>query len=570
MQRPLLATLIILLTLAILTACSDPTPAPDPTATPAAMAAATQAPAPTANPTAATAAKPTSSPIPEPTTTPVPDGRLAPIQLQDSESLQSSLSDAELTCIGDDPEQLTRVLTGAGPSSRDEQARLFGCLNDETLARLFLAGFVPGPEPLSESTSECVRAAFDVIDPRAVMTAGIEGDPGRAMAGGMAGFLVTTACLSDEEWEKAGPAAGASDQDRAGGQCLMAELGGPGNMAEAMLAAQEGEFAELASAGAECGLDMGPPPGQDPGTPPPARTATTTAPTPVSTPVTTGATPTGTTAPPTPLPTRMPAQATPTPDPTPATTLTLTVAPIPEGIPDYERDDWKHWQDYDKDCQDIRHEVLIMESLVPVMFKTDKKCQVATGRWFGVFDGHHLENAGHVDVDHMVPLRNAHLSGAWAWSPEKKEQYANHLGDDDHLIAVASRANRSKGARGPEEWKPPNETYWCQYATDWAEIKERWSLTMTEPEAGAVVEMLGTCEDPPVVEVEVREAMEARVGVHKPETTEQDGSVYGSCDEAEAAGEQRVQGSQGGGEGFPKALVPSARDGDGDGIVCER
>ena len=47
-------------------------------------------------------------------------------------------------------------------------------------------------------------------------------------------------------------------------------------------------------------------------------------------------------------------------------------------------------------------------------------------------------------------------------------------------------------------------------------------------------------------------------------------SVYGSCEEAEAAGHQRVQGSQGGGRGFPKATVPSARDGDGDGIVCER
>ena len=92
---------------------------------------------------------------------------------------------------------------------------------------------------------------------------------------------------------------------------------------------------------------------------------------------------------------------------------------------------------------------------------------------------------------------------------------------------------------------------------------------MTEPEAGAVALMLGTCEDPPVVEVEVREAMEARVGVHKPETTEQDGSVYGSCDEAESAGQPRVQGNQGRGEGFPKAMVPSARDGDGDGVVCE-
>ena len=46
--------------------------------------------------------------------------------------------------------------------------------------------------------------------------------------------------------------------------------------------------------------------------------------------------------------------------------------------------------------------------------------------------------------------------------------------------------------------------------------------------------------------------------------------MYGSCEDAEAAGEQRVQGSRGRGRGFPKAMVPSARDGDGDGVVCER
>ena len=48
-----------------------------------------------------------------------------------------------------------------------------------------------------------------------------------------------------------------------------------------------------------------------------------------------------------------------------------------------------------------------------------------------------------------------------------------------------------------------------------------------------------------------------------------DVSVYGSCDDAEAAGERRIRGSNGPGEGFPKSMVPSARDGDGDGVVCE-
>ena len=45
---------------------------------------------------------------------------------------------------------------------------------------------------------------------------------------------------------------------------------------------------------------------------------------------------------------------------------------------------------------------------------------------------------------------------------------------------------------------------------------------------------------------------------------------YSSCDAAQAVGECRIQGSKGGRKGFPKAMVPSARDGDGDGIVCEK
>ena len=46
--------------------------------------------------------------------------------------------------------------------------------------------------------------------------------------------------------------------------------------------------------------------------------------------------------------------------------------------------------------------------------------------------------------------------------------------------------------------------------------------------------------------------------------------VYESCAEAEVAGESRVQGSKGPGKGFPKAMVPGVRDGDGDGVVCEK
>ena len=71
-----------------------------------------------------------------------------------------------------------------------------------------------------------------------------------------------------------------------------------------------------------------------------------------------------------------------------------------------------------------------------------------------------------------------------------------------YLIAVTKRANRSKGAKGPEEWRPPDEGYWCQCATDWTEVKVEWGLTMTQTETEAVIDMLDTCEEPVEVEAE--------------------------------------------------------------------
>ena len=46
-------------------------------------------------------------------------------------------------------------------------------------------------------------------------------------------------------------------------------------------------------------------------------------------------------------------------------------------------------------------------------------------------------------------------------------------------------------------------------------------------------------------------------------------TTYRSCEDAEAAGETRLRGSSGTGRGFPADMVPSARDGDSDGVVCE-
>ena len=266
------------------------------------------------------------------------------------------------------------MLAGYGTTSPEEYARRLGCLTDGTSAKLFLTGLVPGPDPLSLEASNCVREAFGVIYPREVMSAGTEGDPGRAMAGGKAALVVALACLTDEEWRAVSPEMEMGPEEQAELRCFMEALGGPALMAEAVMAAQAVQLAtydtpEAALAAAEeadatleaavaaCEMKMGPRPGQAVKGPTPVPTSTTT-----------------------------PAVSTPTA----TTTLIITVAEVPAGIPEYDRGQWKHWVDEDGDCQDARQEVLIAESLEQVTYETDRECRVEAGRWWAPHLGHHL------------------------------------------------------------------------------------------------------------------------------------------------------------------------------------
>jgi len=186
-------------------------------------------------------------------------------------------------------------------------------------------------------------------------------------------------------------------------------------------------------------------------------------------------------------PTSRPTSKTSTPS------MELAVTEVPSDLPGYDRGDWKHWVDEDADCQNTRHEVLVHESLVDVKFKEPNNCQVATGEWLDPFTGETITDATKLDVDHMVPLKNAHDSGGWAWDKDRKKAYANYMTYEDHLIAVTASANRKKGAKGPEDWKPSNEAYWCDYAKDWIEIKSQWNLTATNAEWTTLQEMTETC-----------------------------------------------------------------------------
>ena len=162
---------------------------------------------------------------------------------------------------------------------------------------------------------------------------------------------------------------------------------------------------------------------------------------------------------------------------------------------EYDRGDWRHWVDADRDCQNTRAEALIAESLATVTFASDEECRVTGGEWLGPWSGEVFTDAGDVDIDHHVPLGHAHESGGWDWDKERKRAYANDLAHAPSLQATSASVNRSKGKQPPDEWRPEDTAGWCRYASDWVSVKAEWELTVSRAEVGALREMLDTCDD---------------------------------------------------------------------------
>ncbi|MDA0022788.1 HNH endonuclease family protein [Brachyspira hyodysenteriae] len=157
--------------------------------------------------------------------------------------------------------------------------------------------------------------------------------------------------------------------------------------------------------------------------------------------------------------------------------ISKTEKPKKETVTRYNRDDWGDWADEDNDGLNTRHEVLARESLVKPIISNNR---VISGKWYDKFTGKYFTNARDLDIDHLVPLKNAHISGASNWSKEKKNEYYNYMKNENHLVAVSKGANRSKGDKSPVEWLPPNEEYQCEYVREWYKIKTDWGLTIEE------------------------------------------------------------------------------------------
>lgn len=169
----------------------------------------------------------------------------------------------------------------------------------------------------------------------------------------------------------------------------------------------------------------------------------------------------------------------------------------------YDRDEFTHWVDANRDCQDTRAEVLVLESEK----RARGGCTIHRGKWRSYYDRRTHRDAGKLDVDHLVPLAEAWDSGARGWSSTTRRRFANDLGDGRALVAVTSGVNRSKSDRDPAEWLPRYGK--CRYVRDWVAVKLRWSLRVDRAEKRTLRRIASGCRN---VRVRVDEARVRRRG----------------------------------------------------------
>jgi len=157
----------------------------------------------------------------------------------------------------------------------------------------------------------------------------------------------------------------------------------------------------------------------------------------------------------------------------------------------YDRADWPHWLDKDKDCQNTRHELLIQTSTKPVSFKTAKHCNVLSGEWYDPYSSDTFTVSRNLDLDHIVPLKFAHGHGGSKWSRKRKALFAN---DRDNLILAQASLNRQKGAKGIYDWLPPNHLYRCKYIENFNKIMSKYELAYIPAEQRIVNRLVKACE----------------------------------------------------------------------------
>lgn len=163
---------------------------------------------------------------------------------------------------------------------------------------------------------------------------------------------------------------------------------------------------------------------------------------------------------------------------------------------DYDRDGlFGGWIDADGDCEDTRQEILNRD--LDDVVSADG-CTVDSG----VLDPDPYTDttinfvrgpatSSDVQIDHVVSLGNAWITGARNLSQDERVELAN---DPLNLLAVDGPTNQAKSDKPADEWLPPNVDFRCEFVAIQIAVKAKYELWVTAPEKTAMTEVLDECQ----------------------------------------------------------------------------
>ena len=117
-------------------------------------------------------------------------------------------------------------------------------------------------------------------------------------------------------------------------------------------------------------------------------------------------------------------------------------------------------------------------------------CTVERGHWNDPYTARVHTRASDIQIDHLVALKNAYMTGAHEWDFKKRCLYANYMGNSFHLLSVNGKENLKKSDHSPASYVPPNRAYTCSFLKQWLSVKLIWSLRLTPQEKTAITTLV--------------------------------------------------------------------------------
>ncbi|KAK0199380.1 hypothetical protein DFS33DRAFT_1369005 [Desarmillaria ectypa] len=156
--------------------------------------------------------------------------------------------------------------------------------------------------------------------------------------------------------------------------------------------------------------------------------------------------------------------------------------------PAYKRDYFHTWIIISGKC-DTRETVLARDA-ISIVQASD--CSATSGSWVSPYDGVATKLPSDLDIDHLVPLKEAWVSGARSWTAAQREAFANDV-TRPQLVAVTDNLNQAKGDKDPAEWMVPLKSYVCTYVRAWVTVKHYYGLSVDQDEYDALTGYLANC-----------------------------------------------------------------------------